>query len=948
MSDESGSGSRSDADRAASIAGGVEDASKALGTSIGGLVGSAAGGEAQQDVQRGFTAAGEAAGAAAQAARAVQQASRGADAARRGDGAGTAAGTLGGAAGVAGVAGGALGALGSATGDARLQDASRVARTVQAAASLASTLAREIGAAIGTQRHVRYQLTIESCEDALEVRSFALTEALSRPYEMILQVRCDNRDLDVTTIVGRNASVLLDRGGEHNRRVCGIVDRVAERGGREHHTELELRVVPALTLLGHGRDSRIFQDKNAIQVVEEVLGLAFGPYRRELDASGLLSFYVPREMCVQYRESHFEFVSRLLEEEGVGYYFDFDGEGHERMVLFDGNRQLDALTTMDGNAVPYAEGAQVIDGREPVVRFEVAHRLGATAITVRDVDWTADEYRIEASRDGEDERGFTRSVYDHGHARSVTMYEFSPGARYGASDVDYQAQLRSELLVRDRQRFVGTSMLIGVRPGIKFELAGHPVPGMDGHYVVVEVRHASDGTLAPGGRGPEAHGEEHYNRFECIPLDSTYVPDRRTPKPSIAGVQTAIVSGPNPGEPYTDEYGRVKVRFHWDREAVDPARASAWIRLGQTWAGHDSSGLHAFLFIPRVDSEVIVTFLDGDPDRPLVTGAVYNARNLPPLSLPSEATRSVIRTETVGGGGGHNELSFEDAAGQEEVYLRAERNLRELVQHDHLTHVQNNHRNQVDGTDREIVGGNQFLTVRGDREKTIENSEVNVIHVDRETTVGGEDDLRVRGNATTNVRQNVTVDVGGSRTGHVVGAQSWTIDSGSTLTVTGGVEQTIRDGGWRLTTTGGVTHSITGGMVVDATSGITMSAAGNVAINGGQGVEVSGLSIELRSSTSIDQIAPAGINNLTPTAHSTVAQTLTEMLTDATSAGFMKFSAYMFAVSFTGFNVSQHIVKLDDSGLALRKDMTSVEQRTIGINGTSTVTIRRAAITFEG
>ncbi|MBX3275811.1 MAG: hypothetical protein KF729_36475 [Sandaracinaceae bacterium] len=258
MSDEGGSGSRSDADRAASIAGGVEDASKALGTSVGGLVGSAAGAEAQRDVERGFTAAGEAAGAAAQAARAVEQARRGTDAARRGDGAGTAAGTLGGAAGLAGLAGGALGALGSATGDARLQDAARVARTVQATASLASTLAREIGAAIGTQRHVRYQLTIESCEDALEVRSFALTEALSRPYEMILQVRCDNRDLDVTTIVGRNASVLLDRGGEHNRRVCGIIDRVAERGGREHHTELELRVVPALTLLGkvHGRLAR--------------------------------------------------------------------------------------------------------------------------------------------------------------------------------------------------------------------------------------------------------------------------------------------------------------------------------------------------------------------------------------------------------------------------------------------------------------------------------------------------------------------------------------------------------------------------------------------------------------------------------------------------------------------------------------------------------------------
>lgn len=190
-------------------------------------------------------------------------------------------------------------------------------------------------------RHVEYELEIDGAEHRWTVAEVAITEALGSTYEAVLRVHADARDVELATeLLGRDASLILDRRDGHSRRVCGIIHRVEELGSRQHRTEVEVRVVPAFELLGHGRDSRIFQEKTAVEIIEEVLGLAFGPYRRELDASGLAGEYATREMCVQYRESHKAFVSRLLEEEGIGYYFDFERADHEVLVLFDSNAAL--------------------------------------------------------------------------------------------------------------------------------------------------------------------------------------------------------------------------------------------------------------------------------------------------------------------------------------------------------------------------------------------------------------------------------------------------------------------------------------------------------------------------------------------------------------------------------------------------------------------------------
>ena len=802
-------------------------------------------------------------------------------------------------------------------------------------------------------RHVEYELELDGAEHRWTVAEITINEALGSTYEAVLRVHADARDVELATeLLGRDASVILDRRDGHSRRLSGIIDRVEAIGSRQHRTEVEVRVVPAFELLGHGSDSRIFQEKTAVEIVEEVLGLAFGPYRRELDASGLVGEYATREMCVQYRESHKAFVSRLLEEEGIGYYFDFDGGGHERMVLFDAQSQLATLTTMDGDAVPYADGAQVVRGAEPIVSFEPQHRLGATSITVRDLDWTEEQYRAEASREGEDLRGYVRAVYDHGHGKSVTLHDFTPGGRYGGSDVERQAQIRHELLVRDQDRFEGVSMLVGLRPGVIVEMTGHPVAGIDGRYLVLKARHASAPPPHGSDRAGEgaSDGEDYHNVFECIrAMETAWEPSRTTPKPAIYGVQTAVVTGPAQGEPYTDEYGRIRVQFHWDREAIDPSRTSAWLRLGQTWAGADSSGLHTFLFIPRVGSEVIVTFLDGDPDRPLVTGAVYNAKNLPPLALPGEATRSVIRTATIGGGDGHNELSFEDQRGREEVYLRAQRNLKELVLHDHKTHVKNDHTNVVDGKDDETIGGDQWLRVKGaERRKWIENSEFNEIQADRETDVFGNDTLRVHSDAITNVTNNMTFDVGGTYDAHVVGAQSYTIDGGSTLTVTGGITQSIPSGGWSMTTTGNVTHHVTGGVVMDVSDGVSWTAGADVAIDAAGAMNLSGKSIELRAAKEVIINAPAGHRNATPATETHVSQSFVQQAASFMEDAKIKIAAYTLALSIYGTKIDYSGLKVDLYKLKIdNKDVHAVLDN-VAIGNTSSARIARAALTMIG
>lgn len=701
-----------------------------------------------------------------------------------------------------GVDGKNLGMLAKATGSKELKEAAKALETASKFAGAASQVfggfeqlgksINDLGSALkGGSRKVRYSFECEAVEHHWAVSSFRMTEELNRPYEIELRLSSEDGDADATELLGRDVEIQLDR-GEHHRALAGIVRRVVlEEEDSDQHLVCTAYVVPALWALGRSQESQIFQEKTAPEILREVLELALSPYRREVDLDGLTSTYKKREFCVQYRESYLDFVNRLCEEEGIGYYFSVE-DGKEKVVFFDANRQLQPAPTMDGNAVAFDGEARTIQGREPVTQLRVGHRLGATAYSVRDHDWTKTDPRVEVSRDGQDVRGRTHQVYDHGIGAHVTLADYSE-PRYAANDADHQATIRHQLLTRDARRGMGTGMVIGFGVGSTFELTGHPTLGVDGEYVLVKVVHSSEPNEGSSGE------DDYHNRFECIPKDVPWRPDRTTAKPRVFGIQTGKVSGPQGQEIWTDVHGRIKVMFPWNRSGDLDDRVSCWIRVSQIWAG---SGYPGFVFIPRIGMEVIVTFVDGDPDRPLVTGCVYNGENGTPETLDANKTKSIIRTRSTPSSSGYNELSFEDKAGDEEVYLQAEKDLRELVKNNHSTTVRANQTNTVHVDQTETVHGKQTMTVHKERWKTVHQSEFTTIEQNRTEIVEGSEDVSVLANRSHFVKLNeslrvekgtrtITVDVG-KDTEVYKGGRETTVHKFDNLEVVAGANKNTR------------------------------------------------------------------------------------------------------------------------------------------------------------
>ena len=603
-----------------------------------------------------------------------------------------------------------------------------------------------------------YHFIAERHPDRFAVRSFECVEALDRPYRLTVRVEAEEEATDLMTLLGEDVLFTIQR-REHLRRIPGIVERVAIVDEGTVLQSAVLSVVPALDALRHDRDTRIFQDLSVPAILREILGTALGRHGRRMETDGLdEAAYLSRDFCVQYRESTLDFVHRLMEEEGIGYFFDFS-EGPERLVLFDRTLSFQRVATLDGGPVLYAQALGDLFVSEPVVRFEPCLRTTSRSVRVRDHDWTRGAPRLEAEH-GPADAGFTR--YEHGFHEGVTITEdqellatlvsvaqqalIPPGIgmdivgkirdlggtllpSFTSENTAYRARIRQQLAARDAHAATGIGHVIGFQPGVTFDLVGHPTLGVDGAYYVSEVRHGTADQL-----GHDHSGSSYLNEFGCLPLRTEWRPARTTRKPRIYGVQTATVVGPMGMNVHTDQHGRIRVRFHWDR--ADPSFAgndSCWVRTGQTWAG---AGFPGFVFLPRVGMELIVTFVDGDPDRPLVTGCVYNGLNPTPIMLPLQATKSIIRTRTVPHGPGYNELSFEDAMGMEKIFLRAERDLEERVMHSHLTRVEcdqindvnRDHEHTVGRNSRISVGGSQHTFVNGEASSHVEGDLHEVVH----------------------------------------------------------------------------------------------------------------------------------------------------------------------------------------------------------------------------
>jgi type VI secretion system secreted protein VgrG len=719
---------------------------------------------------------------------------------------------------------------------------------------------------------VNYTLAVEDGPEAQWfVRGMHFVEALSEPYLLTLDIVTEELGADTEKLLGANIELGIDR-ETITRTVCGVIHLVEYVGVTDDRLHVRIEIVPALFLLTQRIDTRLWQGATVIDVVKEVIEGAFGDCERELDIENLAATYNPREYVVQYHESDFDFVNRLLEAEGITYWFDHErGTGKEVMVLEDSNDNYVDITTIDENPelhiiVDNAERAEV----ESLQFFDWTRELTSTAVYRRLFDWMTPIEPIEstAPADGEsdvDDRGLRREVYHHGR-----MLEDDPDPR----------TIRKLVHRTQRDKFArGHGNVIGVHPGRKFALVDHQRGDLDQQYLVRRVIHTGD--CPDVVMGDAGSGARYENRFECLVFNDQkpYRPPPITPRPRIYGPQTAIVTGPDGDEIHTDEHGRVKVRFDWDRvhELIDDT--SMWIRVAHHWAG---PGFGTF-FVPRIGMEVVVEFLEGNPDRPLIIGCVYNGDNAISVGVPDNKTQSTIRTKSSPDSDGYNEMRFEDAAGSEEIFVHAQKDYNEVVENCHSTSVGADQSNTVSGNQTqtvkkdqtETVEGHQKMTVQKTRTTEITEDEKNTYHASRSTKVEVNELLEVIGTTTIRSGDTITVDAQKDFKQTVAGSSSVTVASGkggagdsatkcdnnyvveaktkihlsqngvATVTLAGGNADHVTDGIFNVVAKGN--------LLLDSTSGMLVGRGSSKVefTQGGAGIAIEGEKISIGSPSEI-------------------------------------------------------------------------------------------------
>lgn len=548
-------------------------------------------------------------------------------------------------------------------------------------------------------------------------------EALSRLFELRIEALADGYGVSLRDLLGKSAALRIEERDGRERYLNGLVARASLIGRQaQRHYAYELVVRPWLWLATRRSDCRIFQNKNVPEIVDEVLA----PYGFPMQTQ-LTEHYAPREYCVQYNETDAAFVSRLMESEGIYYYFKHAEQGHT-LVLCDAQSSHVALPGYD--TIPYiGNDRATIADEEHIDSWQPAQEVSIGGYAATDYDFT--KPRADLSVRHDDPRG-------HEHDR-FSMFEWpggygddAMGARYG--------RVRLEALQSEHERVEAHTDVRAMAPGYLFTLERCPRAEQNRAYLVLRCRYRFRENPYATDRSDEPVA--HETTFLAQPTQLPYRPLRETPKPYTNGPQTAVVVGPAGEEIWTDEYGRVKLQFQWDRYGRRDQNASCWVRVSSPWAGGGFGGVQ----IPRVGDEVIVDFLSGDPDRPIVTGRVYNGERMPPWGLPMSATQSgLLSRSSPGGTTAHaNALRFEDRKGEEQLWLHAERNFDAETEADHSLSIGHDHTH--------TVGNDETLQVASNRQRSVGQNETVSIGQHRVAQIGGNETHEVVGNRSISVK----------------------------------------------------------------------------------------------------------------------------------------------------------------------------------------------------
>lgn len=656
-------------------------------------------------------------------------------------------------------------------------------------------------------------------DDVLLLQSFVGHEGISRLFSFELELLSTGGAVDFTKIMGKNVTIAVMQADNTPRYFNGLVSRFTQSGSDAVFSHYQMEVVPWTWMLTRQADCRIFHNKKVQDIIEQIFkNHGFTDYKISLNGS-----YSAMEYCVQYRETDFNFVSRLMEQNGIFYFFKHEEKKHT-MVIGDSSSAHEACPGQKSAGYNLVTGG--LDDEDVVNSWAIEQELRTGKYSLTDYNFKTPSASLLATE---------TSIVSVGDGSKFEIFDF-PGEYSARGEGTNFAKLRMQEEEAGHLLAHGSSVCRAFATGYKFDLEDHPHDPFNDTYILTEIQHIASvaGSYNGSGGGSESGGS-YTNHFTCIPEDVVFRPARLTPKPFAQGPQTAMVvgkgddsdsaddddTGGDGEEIWVDKYGRVMVLFPWDRKSD----CSCWVRASQDWAGNGWGMIN----IPRVGQEVIVSFLEGDPDRPIITGRVYNAEQVVPYKLPDYGTRTTFKTRSTTGGSddNYNELRFEDKTGSEQVFVRGEK--------DYDTRIKND--------SREWIGNNQSVMVQKDRLEK----------------VTGNESIQIGGNRTEKVTGDESIQIGGKRMEKVTGDVSLQIQGKQSEKITGDMNHNV-SGNWNQKTAQNV--SIQAGENMYEKSGQNYAHEAGMAIHIKAGMTMvleAGMQLSLKAGSSFIDIGPAGI-----------------------------------------------------------------------------------------
>ncbi|WP_439860576.1 type VI secretion system tip protein TssI/VgrG [Pseudomonas sp. MBLB4136] len=586
-----------------------------------------------------------------------------------------------------------------------------------------------------------FSLEIAGVAHDFQVLAFSGREALNQPFEFEVELVSERPDLDLEALLHRPAFLALSPTGNG---IHGNIYRIAQGESGKRLTRYHLSLRPQLAYLAHRINQRIFQHLSVVNIIGQVLeehGIQANAYRFQLG-----SVYPEREYCVQYDESDLHFVQRLCEEEGIHYHFQHSTDGHV-LVFGDDQTPFPKLAP-----TAYQQDSGLVADEPVIKRFGVRVETRTSRVTRRDYDFEKPKLLLEAGANS----AFVPDLEDYDY----------PGRFVERERGKHLSQRALERHRHDFELAEGESDQSLLVSGHFLAFTDHPRPSWNDLWLLTEVHHEGKQPQvleeAVTSHTDKADGfqQGYRNRFSATPWTVPYRPRVSHPKPRILGSQSAVVTGPAGEEIHCDQYGRIRVQFHWDREGQADDKTSCWLRVSSSWAGDRYGGIA----IPRIGMEVLITFLEGDPDQPLVTGCLYHKEHVVPYDLPANKTRTVFKTLSSPGGGGYNELRIEDRKGQEQIYIHAQRDWDENIEHDQKIRI---------GSERhDTVEANSYSEFKAEEHRTT--------HADRKSEIKANDHLSVGNNQHIKIGTGQFISAGQEI--HLSSGQKVVLEAGSELT----------------------------------------------------------------------------------------------------------------------------------------------------------------------